>query len=449
MGALAAMLKELGCEVSGSDHQVYPPMSDFLAGRGIRVVEGFRPENLAHAPDLVVVGNVVTRTNPEAVDLARRGLDYCSMPQAIHRFAAAGKRTLMVTGTHGKTTTCALLAWILKVAGRNPSFVIGGILKNFESNYRLGDGGEIVLEGDEYDTAFFDKGPKFLHYVPHATVLTSVEFDHADIYRDLPHVMSAFRRLSEGLPQGSLLVAWDEDPNVSAVIGGTRAVVRRYGRREDSAWRLGSVSVAPPWTAFEALAFGKSFGRFRTRMIGAHNLLNALAALAVADHMGVGAEAAVEALESFAGVKRRQEIRGERGGVTVVDDFAHHPTAVRATLSAVRSSYPGRRVVAVFEPRTNSSMRQVFQAVYPAAFDDADLVYLRRPSRLDKIPAAERFSSEDLAAELARRGKPAWCFPDTDEIIAHLLPRLAVGDVVVIMSNGGFDNIHARLLESL
>ncbi|RPJ73658.1 MAG: UDP-N-acetylmuramate:L-alanyl-gamma-D-glutamyl-meso-diaminopimelate ligase, partial [Desulfobacteraceae bacterium] len=380
---------------------------------------------------------------------ARQGLDYCSMPQAIHRFAAAGKRTLMVTGTHGKTTTCAILAWILEVAGRSPSFVIGGILKNFDSNYRLGKGEEIVLEGDEYDTAFFDKGPKFLHYSPHATVLTSVEFDHADIYRDLDHVKSAFRRLAEGLPAESLLVAWDQDPNVSAVIGGTRAEVWRYGRREDSAWRLGSVSVTPPWTDFEALASGRLTGRFRTRMIGTHNLVNALAALAVAARVGVPAEAAAEALARFEGVRRRQEIRGERRGVTVLDDFAHHPTAVRETLAAVRSSYPGRRIVAVFEPRTNSSMRKVFQTVYPAAFDKADLVFLRRPSRLDKIPEGERFSSDELAAEITRRGKPTWCFPGTDELLAGLIPRLAAGDVVVIMSNGGFDNIHARLLDSL
>jgi UDP-N-acetylmuramate: L-alanyl-gamma-D-glutamyl-meso-diaminopimelate ligase len=449
MGALAAMLKELGCEVTGSDTQAYPPMSDFLAGRGIRVAEGFRPENLGHAPDLVVVGNVVTRANPEAVELARRGIPYCSMPQAVQRFAAAGRRTLMVTGTHGKTTTCAILAWILEVAGRRPSFVIGGILKNFGSNYRLGQGGEIVLEGDEYDTAFFDKGPKFLHYTPHAAVLTSLEFDHADIYRDLEHVKSAFRRLAEGLPAESLLVAWDGDATVGEVLAGTRAEVRRYGRREDSAWRLAAVSAAAPWTEFEALKAGRSCGRFRTRLIGAHNLANAIAALAVAEHIGVPREAAAEALATFEGVKRRQEIRGEKRGVTVIDDFAHHPTAVRETLAAMRSTYPGRRIVAVFEPRTNSSMRTVFQGVYPAAFDAADVVFLRRPSRLDKIPEGERFRIEDLAADITRRGRPCRCFPGTDELLAELQDSLSAGDVAVIMSNGGFDNIHARLLDAL
>jgi UDP-N-acetylmuramate: L-alanyl-gamma-D-glutamyl-meso-diaminopimelate ligase len=449
MGALACMLQELGCEVSGSDQKIYPPMSNFLAGRGIRIMEGFRPEHLAHRPELVVVGNVVTRVNPEAVELERLGLAYCSMPQAIHRFAAAGKRTLLVAGTHGKTTTCAILAWILAAAGRKPSFVIGGILKNFGSNYGLGGGDLIVLEGDEYDTAFFDKGPKFLHYTPHAAVMTGVEFDHADIYRDLAHVKSAFRRLAQGLPAESLLVAWDQDADVSEVIDGTAATVQRYGRRPGSAWRLGAVAVEPPWTFFEVSKAGRLFGRFRTRLIGTHNAGNALAAIAVADHLGVPAAAAAEALASFEGVKRRQEIRGERQGVTVMDDFAHHPTAVRETLAAVRSSFPGRRIVAVFEPRTNTSMRKVFQSVYPAAFDAADLVLIRRPSMLEKVPEPERFSSEALAAALADRGKPARFFAATDEILDHLVQIAAPGDVVVIMSNGGFDNIHERLLASL
>ncbi len=449
MGALACMLKELGCEVSGSDQKIYPPMSDFLAGRGIRILEGFRPENLGHRPELVVVGNAIPRVNPEALELDRLGLAYCSMPQAIHRFAAAGKRTLMVTGTHGKTTTCAILAWALEVAGRKPSFVIGGILKNFNSNFALGGGDLIVLEGDEYDTAFFDKGPKFLHYTPHATVLTGVEFDHADIYRDLAHVKSAFRRLAQGLAAESLLVARDEDANASEVIEAAAANVQRYGRRPDSPWRLDGVEIEPPWTTFGVRKRGQPFGRFRTRLIGSHNLLNALAAIAVADHLGVPAASMAAAFESFAGVKRRQEIRGERRGVTVMDDFAHHPTAVRETLAAVRSSFPGRRIVAVFEPRTNTSMRNVFQAVYPAAFDAADLILVRRPSMLEKVPEAERFSSEALAAALAARGKAARFLSDTGEIIDHLVAVAAPGDVVVVMSNGGFDNIHARLLNSL
>ena len=449
MGALACMLKDLGCEVTGSDQKVYPPMSDFLAGRGIRIMDGFRPENLGHRPDLVVVGNAVTRLNPEAVELERLGLPFCSMPQAINRFVVAGRQTLMVTGTHGKTTTSALLAWILQAAGCEPSFVIGGILKNFQSNYRLGNGGAVVIEGDEYDTAFFDKGPKFLHYRPAATVLTSIEFDHADIYRDLAHVKSAFRRLADGLPPGSLLVVCDEDPHIPEVIAGAALTVRHYGRREGSHWRLGPITVEPPWTAFDVLKAGSRFARFRTRLIGTHNLLNALSAIAVADHLGLSAAVLAGALETFEGIRRRQEIRGEKRGIVVMDDFAHHPTAVRETIAAVKAAFPGRRIIAVFEPRTNSSMRKVFQPVYPAAFACADMICIRRPPRLDKVPEAERFSSEDLVHELNRRGKTAGFFADTDRIIEHLAQTAAPGDVILVMSNGGFDNIHERLLDSL
>ncbi len=449
MGALACMLRDLGYEVTGSDQKVYPPMNRFLAERGIPIRDGFRAEHLVHRPDLVVVGNAVPRTNPEAVECDRLGLPFCSMPQAVNRFVGAGKRTLMVVGTHGKTTTSALLAWMLQAAGRAPSFMIGGILKNFNSNYRLGDGADLVIEGDEYDTAFFDKGPKFLHYMPTVTALTSIEFDHADIYRDLEHVKSAFRHLVEGLGVESLLVAYDRDERIDEVIDGAPAALQRYGQQPGSDWCLGRVAVDPPWTSVDVLKQGRAFGRFRTRMIGVHNLVNALAVIAVADHLGISAAAAAEALESFEGIKRRQEVRGERRGIVVMDDFAHHPTAVRETIAAVRSGYPGRRLIAVFEPRTNSSMRKVFQPVYPQAFEGADVICIRRPSMLEKIPEGERFSSEDLVMELQRQGKTAGFFPDTDGIIDFVVNTGRNGDVVLIMSNGGFDNIHERLLESL
>ena len=449
MGALACMLKDRGYAVTGSDQKIYPPMSRFLAERGIPIRDGFRAEHLAHRPDLVVIGNAVPRTNPEAVECDRLGLPFCSMPQAVNRFVAAGKRTVMTVGTHGKTTTSALLAWMLQSAGREPSFVIGGILTNFNSNYRLGIGDVVVIEGDEYDTAFFDKGPKFLHYLPAATVLTSIEFDHADIYRDLDHVKSAFRRLVEGLGAESLLVAYDRDERIDEVIAGTRAALQRYGQQPGSHWRLGRIELAPPWTSVDVLKRGRDFGRFRTRMIGTHNLVNALAVIAVADHLGISAAAAGQALESFEGIKRRQEVRGERRGIVVMDDFAHHPTAVRETVAAVKAGYPGRRLIAVFEPRTNSSMRKVFQSVYPQAFDGADVICIRRPSMLEKIPEGERFSSEDLVAALQRQGKTAAFFPDTDGIIDFVVNNGRSGDVVLIMSNGGFDNIHERLLAAL
>jgi UDP-N-acetylmuramate: L-alanyl-gamma-D-glutamyl-meso-diaminopimelate ligase len=424
-------------------------MSRFLADRGIRVLDGYRAEHLSPAPDLVVVGNAVPRTNPEAIECERQGLPYCSLPQAVNRFVATGKQTLMITGTHGKTTTAALLAWVLQTAGREPSFVIGGILKNFGSNYRLGRGGDVVIEGDEYDTAFFDKGPKFLHYVPAAMVLTSIEFDHADIYRDLAHVTSAFRGLVGGLGRESLLVACDGDDAIDGVVAGAAAAVQRYGSAAGSEWRLGSIAVDPPWTSFEVMRAGRRFGGFRTGMIGRHNLLNALAVIAVADHVGIPAAAAAKALESFQGVNRRQEIRGEKRGIIVIDDFAHHPTAVRETIAAVRSSYPGRRLVAVFEPRTNTSMRKVFQQDYSQSFNGADRICIRRPSMLEKVPEAERLSAEALVADLQCQGLNAAFFPDTESIIASIADSGRSGDVVLIMSNGGFDNIHERLLESL
>jgi UDP-N-acetylmuramate: L-alanyl-gamma-D-glutamyl-meso-diaminopimelate ligase len=449
MGALACLLKDLGYEVTGSDQKIYPPMSRFLAERGIPIREGFCPQNLTPRPDLVVVGNAVPRTNAEAVELARLRIPYCSMPQAVNRFVASGRNTLMVTGTHGKTTTSALLAWMLQSAGRDPSFMIGGILKNFQSNYRLGRGDCIIIEGDEYDTAFFDKGPKFFHYTPLITVLTSIEFDHADIYRDLEHVKSTFRRLVQGLPGDSLLVACDRGDAMNAVTAGATVRIQRYGTAIGSDWRLGEIIAETAGASFQVLRHGQPFGQFRTRLIGIHNLLNALAAIAVAGHFGISPADLSAALESFAGIQRRQEIRGEPRGIVVMDDFAHHPTAVRETVTAVKNAYPGRRLFAVFEPRTNTSMRKVFQDQYPLSFDDADVICIRQPPLLEKIPEGERFSSETLVDTLKRRGKAAQFFADTGGIIDFLRHAAVSGDVILIMSNGGFDNIHERLLQSL
>ncbi len=449
MGALACLLKDLGCEVRGSDRKVYPPMSGFLAARGIPVLEGFRPEHLDPTPDLVVIGNAVTAENPEAVECARRGITFCSLPQAVNHFAARGKRALVVVGTHGKTTTAALCAWILHAAGRDPSFLIGGILMDFAANYRLGGGGEIVLEGDEYDTAFFDKGPKFLHYEPARLIWTSLEFDHADIYRDLAAVGCAFGRLLERISPDCRLFVWDGEPAMERLLGVTPATVSRYGMRPDSEWRM---EILPPQDGFSRFEIrkGKSrYGLFRTRLIGRHNLLNALAATALAESLGIDPPVVRGALESFRGVKRRQEVRGEKRGVLVIDDFAHHPTAVRETIAAVAAAYPGRRIVAVFEPRSNTSMRNVFQEVYPQAFQKADCVLLRDIALPEKVPEAERFNAEKVAGVLRAQGKEALRFADTDGILEHLVGFARSGDVVLIMSNGGFDNLHERLLAAL
>ncbi|MFH1619311.1 MAG: UDP-N-acetylmuramate:L-alanyl-gamma-D-glutamyl-meso-diaminopimelate ligase [bacterium] len=449
MGALACMLKDMGYEVTGSDHKVYPPMSDFLARKGISLMEGFSGNNLSHHPDLVVVGNAVRKDNPEAVKMEEMGLYFCSMPQALKRFASAGKKTLLVAGTHGKTTTSSILAWILYKSGLDPSFMIGGIVRNFDSNYRIGKGDYFIVEGDEYDTAFFDKGPKFLHYDPLIAVLTSVEFDHADIFRDLEHVKQAFGSMIEMIVPGSLLIAFDRDENIESLIKNRDCLTERYGRKENSSWRLGSVEVKPPWTFFDVIKKGEVFGTFITKLVGEHNLLNALSVIAVADHLSVPASAVFEALETFEGTKRRQEVRGVKKGITVMDDFAHHPTAVKETIKAVKPFYGDGRIIAVFEPRTNSSMRKVFQDVYPLSFDGADIICISRPPLLEKIPPGERFSSERLVEDLKSQGKDAHFFSDTQSIIDFLVTESKEGDLLLIMSNGGFENIHERLLVAL
>jgi len=449
MGALASILKDMGFKVTGSDQKVYPPMSDFLSGKGIEITEGFSEKNIAYGPDLVIVGNAVSKGNPEVVGMYRMGLEFCSMPQAVNHFVASGKKPLVVTGTHGKTTTASILAWVLYESGLDPTYMIGGILKNFESNYRLGSGSYIVLEGDEYDTAFFDKGPKFLHYDPFVAVLTSVEFDHADIFRDIHHVKQVFDMLIAGISPQNTLVAFDNDQNIADLIKEKSCRVVKYGKNADALWRLGDVTIQPPWTHFEAIKASKVFGKFKTRLVGEHNLLNALAVIAVADNLAIPVETIATAFETFEGIKRRQQVRGQKSGITVMDDFAHHPTAVRETIRAVKPFYPNGRLIAVFEPRTNSSMRAVFQNVYPLSFDGADIICIRQPSRLDKIPPGERFSSQQLVDDLNRQGKNAHFFQNTETILDFLITEARSGDLVLVMSNGGFDNIHERLLKSL
>jgi UDP-N-acetylmuramate: L-alanyl-gamma-D-glutamyl-meso-diaminopimelate ligase len=449
MGALACALEEQGYRVSGSDQKVYPPMSDYLRERGIDITEGYAADNLAGDPDLVVVGNAISRDNPEVQGMYDRKLAYCSMPQAVNHFIGGHKQQLLVTGTHGKTTTASLLTWLLHTAGQDPTFMIGGILPDFQSNYRLGRGGQIVIEGDEYDTAFFDKGPKFLHYRPRIAILTSVEFDHADIYRDLDHVKSAFRKLLGRLAPETLLLAADADPNIDAVLESATCRVARYGYSADAHWRIADEAIDPPFTAFSVFHGDAPLGRFRTRMMGRHNQANLLAAIAAAHDLGLPAAPLIQGAGTFSGVRRRQEVRGIVRGITVLDDFAHHPTAVRETVAAVKPFYPDTRLIAVFEPRTNTSMRDIFQDVYPLAFDAADIVCIRKPPLLSKIPEGQHFSAPQLVADLKLRGKEAHYFETTGAIIDFVVAGAAPGDVVLIMSNGGFDNIHTRLLARL
>ena len=451
MAALAGMLQKSGYLVTGSDQQVYPPMSDFLTMAGIAIKSPYAAANLHPQPDLAIVGNVIRKSNPEAQELARLGIAYLSFPQALAQFFIAGKMSLVVAGTHGKTTTSALLASALVHAGYDTSFMIGGIVREFNGNFRLGSGEHVVLEGDEYDTAFFDKGSKFLHYQPHAAILTSLEFDHADIFQDLAAVEAVFARFVALPPEDGLLVAFLDDPKVAAAATRARCRVAGYGLHPAREWRLADVRQdgdggSSHFTVFRHSQF---FGEFTLPLPGRHNCLNALAVVALLHHFGLDAATIAAGLAAFGGVKRRQEVRGIEKGITVIDDFAHHPTAVKETLSALKAAYTGRRLVAVFEPRTNSSRRAIFQRDYALAFDDADMILLRQPVPLPDVGPEMMFSSKKLTDDLRRRGKNARVFPEAEAIIAALLPELKENDVVAILSNGGFDGIHERLLSAL
>ena len=449
MGSLAGMLKDSGYIVSGSDENVYPPMSDFLAACNIEIKNGYRAENLSPGPDLVVVGNTIRKTNPEALALAERGIPYVSFPQALAHYFLAGKTSLVVTGTHGKTTTSSLLATLLHKAGLTPGFMIGGLVQAFGRNYNIGSSPYFVVEGDEYDTAFFDKESKFLHYQPSIAIVTSIEFDHADIFADLEAIKRSFAKLMTIMPENGTVIGCFDSPVVREITADAPCRVLSYGSDTEFDWAVANLSVTPEGTLFDVFRHGKPYCTCRSPMPGKHNALNALAVIAVLDRLGLDKKAIMDGLGSFEGVRRRQEVRGEVNNITVIDDFAHHPTAVRETLTALKQAYTGRRLIAVFEPRTNSSRRRIFQQDYVSSFDQADLVMVREPLPLKDFPAEQLFSSAKLAADLKQRNITAFSFADTDAILAYLQDTLLPGDVVAILSNGGFDNIHTRLLEIL
>ncbi len=449
MAALAGMLVQHGFQVSGSDNTLYPPMSSLIERLGLPPTNGYRAEHLAHRPDLVIVGNVVSRDNPEAQALAAAGLPYLSMPQAIARLFLQGKRSLVVAGTHGKTTTASLLASALAGAGSDPSFLIGGIVKEFNANYRLGDGPFFVIEGDEYDTAFFDKHSKFLHYRPEIAIITSVEFDHADIFDNIDAIKASFQRFVTLLPPHGLLVANLDDPLVAEVVADAPCPVQGYGRGAGHCWQLSSIEPQREQTTFTLMHHGAPFGRFSIRQPGLHNCLNATAVIAVLHQLGYHRDEIGAGLTAFRGVKRRQEIRGVIDDITVIDDFAHHPTAVRETLQALTSAYPGQRLIVAFEPRSNTSRRSLFQQQYATAFDAADRVFIKEPPLLKQTDHLDRLSAPDLADDLGKRGIEAYACVDSDAIITKLVPAARPGDIIAVLSNGGFDNIHERILAAL
>ncbi len=449
MAALAGMLKAQGYRITGSDENVYPPMSDFLADQDIEVMAGYDPANLDVGPDLVVVGNVIRAINPEAIALAEKKIPYVSMPQALGHFFLTDHRSLVVAGTHGKTTTSSLLATALNRAGASPGFMIGGIVEAFGRNFRVGEGDFFVVEGDEYDTAFFNKVSKFLHYQPDCAILTSIEFDHADIFPDLAAIKASFAEFVALIPAHGALVACMDDPVVAEIATKADCPVLSYGSSDACRYRLHDLKVSGLQSTFCVDKDGRELGRFTLPLPGLHNGLNATAVIALMDHLGFSVEVIGRGLAGFEGVKRRQQIRGEADGITVIDDFAHHPTAVRETLCALRLAWPDRRLVTVFEPRTNSSRRSIFQQQYGLAFDAGDVTVVREHVPLTDVAAEDQFSSAQLVEDLQARGLEAHYFPDTDSILDFLVDKCLPGDIVAVLSNGGFDNIHERFLSRL
>ena len=451
MGSLAGLLKAAGHEVRGSDENVYPPMSTQLAEAGIPVYEGFRPSNLDWGPDRVVVGNVCRRDHVEVVAAKERGLELTSFPAVLEDLFLAERHSLVVAGTHGKTTTAALASFVLYDAGRDPSFLIGGVPLDFGRGWRRGEGEAFVVEGDEYDTAFFDKGSKFFHYRPRTVILTSVEFDHADIFADLAAVKAAFTKFVALIPADGLLVVAHSSPEALDVARRARCRVVTYGLdpRSGADYTAEVVSGAPAGRQlFEVRHHGEALCLFETGMTGRHNLENALGVIAAMQGVGLDAAEIARGLRRFAGVKRRQEVRGVAQGITIIDDFAHHPTAVRLTLQGLRARYGRVPLVAVFEPRSATSRRQVFQREWAESFVDADEVLLAPLHAPEKVPASERLDVEQLVRDLRTRGSAARIVPTVAEMVEHLA-GLAPGTVVVVMSSGGFGGLHEKLLTRL
>jgi UDP-N-acetylmuramate: L-alanyl-gamma-D-glutamyl-meso-diaminopimelate ligase len=450
MASLAGLLQLQGHRITGSDKAAYPPMSDQLRSMGIDVMEPYAEANLDSVPDLVVIGNALSRGNPEIERVLDERIPFTSMAALLHEEFLAGREPLVVAGTHGKTTTTSMLAWIYQVAARGnpllePSFLIGGVAENFGISYQLRPTRPFIIEGDEYDTAFFDKGPKFLHYFPDGLILTHVEFDHADIYADLDAVKTAFKRLVNLVPRRGLIVAYDGNANVSECVAKAFCRVERYGFSETSDWRIQNLRHEDGLTRWEVWHSGALWAELSMRMAGEHNALNATASAALAFGQGVSKEAIIAALASFKSVKRRLEIRAEINGITIIDDFAHHPTAIRETLRALRSVYPQSRLWAVLEPRSNTLRRKVLEGDLVQSLRMADRVVLAGVYQQQRIPDAERLHPEDVVRALNAAGTQAELCPDVETIVNYLAPQLKSGDVVAILSNGGFDGIYEKL----
>ena len=449
MASLAGMLKERGFRVTGSDAAAYPPMSTFLESLGVPVAQPFAEANLKPRPDLVVVGNAISRGNVELEHVLDERIPFCSLPQILHDEFLAGKEVVVVAGTHGKTTTTSMLSWIFESAGLKPSFLIGGIAENFGSSFGLSDGKHFILEGDEYDTAFFDKGPKFLHYFPDAVILTSVEFDHADIYKDLDAVETSFKRLVNLVPRRGRMVAFDAGEALDRCLQRAFCPVERYGSTGRAQWGISGLTLEIDKTRWTVTHNSEPWGQLEFSLAGEYNVWNATAAAAMAAGYGIPIDAIAKALKSFKSVKRRLEVRATVKGVTIIDDFAHHPTAIEQTIRALRSRYPGARLWAILEPRSNTMRRNVLQDALAQSLAHADEIVIANVFKSEAIPAAERLDLDRVVANIRKQGPRARVLADADSIVSIVAPELAAGDVVVILSNGGFGGIYEKLPERL
>ncbi|MBA3645170.1 MAG: UDP-N-acetylmuramate:L-alanyl-gamma-D-glutamyl-meso-diaminopimelate ligase [Gemmatimonadaceae bacterium] len=456
MASLAGLLKSAGHEVTGSDKNVYPPMSDELRSMGIPYSEGYSPKNLDHMPDVVIVGNAISRGNEELEAVLERKMYYTSAARTIEELFIRGRHSIAVAGTHGKTTTTSLLAWVMESAGLNPSFLIGGVAENFGKSFRLTDSKYFVIEADEYDTAYFDKVPKMWHYLPDTAIVNNIEFDHADIYRDLEAYEWAFSRFINLIPRNGTLVAGWDSPIVRQLAEKSFAPVESFGYGSDEKpmdasrhWAAEDVKFSESGTSFRAMRGGKEWGKVETTQAGAFNVRNALAVIAVAESIGADRDGVKEGLRTFLSVKRRMEVKGEARGVVVIDDFAHHPTAVRETLDAVRQKYSGRRIIALFEPRSYTAQRREFQGDYEKAFSTADEIVLGGLFHPERYTTETAMNPAELVSAWTKSGKPSAQFQEPEEIVEYLVPRLRKNDVVVVMSNGSFGGIHQKLLDKL
>ncbi|MGB8590499.1 MAG: UDP-N-acetylmuramate:L-alanyl-gamma-D-glutamyl-meso-diaminopimelate ligase [Candidatus Acidiferrales bacterium] len=450
MAPVAGMLKERGYHVTGSDTGVYPPASTLLASLGIPWNEGFRAENLNPAPDLAVVGNVIARGNPELEHILDEKIPYCSMAEILEEVFIPNHTSIVIAGTHGKTTTTAMLAWIFQVAGRRPDFLVGGVAPNFgDKSYGLGGGEDFIIEGDEYETAYFDRGPKFLHYHPDELILTSLEFDHADIYPDLASIAKQFRLLVNLVPRRGRILVWGESEEVRKCTEKAFCPVETFGLSADVDWFAGDILWEDNMTTFRVAYRGNEVAQIRTPVVGRHNVLDALAAIALAYGRGVECEAIEHAMATFQNVRKRMETKGEEHGVLVIEDFAHHPTAIRLTLEAARTRWPNRRLWAAIEPRSNTMRRKIFEKVLPEALAVADAVVIGPVNRAQLLKDEDRFSPAKVAEDVRAHGRPAQAFDSAAEIADYLCAETRPGDVVLVMSNGSFDGLSGKLLEKI